>query len=969
MLESDDDDYCETMPLWDVLGRAAMSDNNDGEAFQPSKPPSDPDAIDSTKDAAMSDDDGEASQPSTAPTDPDAIDSTKLKPVPSLVIPLKVDRDKFYYFQTMTFKEFKKLRPCDKVYSKGHQNEAYEAMKKALSPDTVIAEDESTVTLRTQYDQHEYGFPGRLRSHQVQCLPGCIRAHLLVGTEKLKTKAPMNLLMGLYELSMNMPMHTILKALCKENEISAPMLDDFLENHGGSSGRLQQLMDDLGVTKVKAMEEYKNIWVSCKQTHVRHAHLRECDKEAKKVQQALMAVPELLPELHNVLSCGEAENRPGHFVELAFQAIEASLLEAVRSKLVEAGLEVAALHFDSLNLRLGDLNGPNVDFDITAMASSACETVWPGINMRWEWKELDFNMKSLDTRKVLKKVRVPEDYRAPPLQGTDENDDEDGDGDGGRTDVTLDPETEPTYEEMRAEFSLNLGLDPAIGHGKVGSDFIEVGEDGKLALFDSARFKTRFAHKKYFEIEEVKGEGGTTEMKKTSKNFIERWMQDERMDPRYLKADQQHQRYYWKRFDMVPDISKCPASVYNLWTDFAAASMQTDLADEAVRAGLLCLLKHFKMLCTGDKATYDFLLDILSHAVQYPTKKLGIMLCLVGKFGCGKSTVWEIIQRLIGSEPQTFTTDEPQKDVWGDNNGRMKTAFFVRVAEVAKSAFDGMIGKMRSKITDSPIRVRELYCAAANVANYSRFFLDTNYRNAIPDEHGERRFFIIDCNEEKIGDKAYWLALHAAMADDRVIRALFEFLMARKIKPMYFGKDIPIGDYQMALKDSRRSVWEHFLQWLVEDQCLSKTVLELDANDLYKKFKSWSEDGNEWVRNKTHLMRELKLQSIPGIKQTKKQKTFESAEGHTVRKETRVYVFDLAVLRTHYQVGVPDAAPPPQAAVNCAKDIAEWLEITAEEMERIDERDAGRKRSQAAVDSDMSDDEDDDRIIGDQRRA
>ena len=44
--------------------------------------------------------------------------------------------------------------------------------------------------------------------------------------------------------------------------------------------------------------------------------------------------------------------------------------------------------------------------------------------------------------------------------------------------------------------------------------------------------------------------------------------------------------------------------------------------------------------------------------------------------------------------------------------------------------------------------------------------------------------------------------LLTAVADDSVVRAVFDFLKSRSIKSMYVGKDIPIGQYQLALKDS-----------------------------------------------------------------------------------------------------------------------------------------------------------------------
>eukprot|EP00966_Prymnesium_polylepis_P140452 3244371-Prymnesium_polylepis.1 len=197
----------------------------------------------------------------------------------------------------------------------------------------------------------------------------------------------------------------------------------------------------------------------------------------------------------------------------------------------------------------------------------------------------------------------------------------------------------------------------------------------------------------------------------------------------------------------------------------------------------------------------------------------------------------------------------------------MKDAFFVRIQEASKAQFTGYVGKLRGKVTDNPIRVRDLYCAAANVKNYSRFFLDTNFWDAIPDEHGERRFFIIKCSEAMIGNHEYFDKLRDAISDERVVRAFFDFLKTRAIKKMYLGKDIPLGAYQKALKDTRRPVAEQFLEWFVSNEALNRMQRELNADQLYDEFKKWQQGGNEFERSKASITRELQLQSIDGVTQ------------------------------------------------------------------------------------------------------
>ena len=122
--------------------------------------------------------------------------------------------------------------------------------------------------------------------------------------------------------------------------------------------------------------------------------------------------------------------------------------------------------------------------------------------------------------------------------------------------------------------------------------------------------------------------------------------------------------------------------------------------------------------------------------------------------------LWDIIKRLVGGSG-CFSTGKPEKDVFGKFNGPMKDAFFVRMAECTKEKLEA--DELKDIITGSEITVEEKYCSVIEVKSYARFFIDTNRFDAIPDEHGERRYFIIKCNEEKTGSSTTTLIRCAMM--------------------------------------------------------------------------------------------------------------------------------------------------------------------------------------------------------------
>ena len=158
------------------------------------------------------------------------------------------------------------------------------------------------------------------------------------------------------------------------------------------------------------------------------------------------------------------------------------------------------------------------------------------------------------------------------------------------------------------------------------------------------------------------------------------------------------------------------------------SSLKADLNDlePDVKTGLDCLLGHISMLCKLDGALHEkFILDFFAHLVQFPNVKFGVMLCFIGKQGLGKQHLWDAIHRMVGKHA-CFETGEPQRDVWGDNNDNMRSAFMVRIVESDDKMFAGQIGKVRNMITDPQVRVRSLYGSASNVASYTRYVADTN---------------------------------------------------------------------------------------------------------------------------------------------------------------------------------------------------------------------------------------------------
>jgi hypothetical protein len=782
------------------------------------------------------------------------------------------------YFKSWDVKQVKETWPCGLTgYTKEEQVGLYDALQRFLGQ-PVRDGDPGYVVVTEQYTSPVGGFPGAVTSESGR-LVRALRANFLKHTSELALVGD--------------AMVRCIRWVCEKFDIDSDQLKVLIRrmdrnNDESESDRppklLRKLMSENGVSREKADQLIVSAFITSRKIRTSSKTLKAFDTEAKSVQVALMA----LPELQWIKSFCDSENPAGSFMSRLYEFVEHGLLmrvfDAVKSDF--AGVSIVAMGSDCLDVH-GDVQA--VEQDILARAQDVCEAAAPGLGVRWEWRphscvveHKTSGVSIKDTEGRQKEIIVPGSFVPPPAQNGSGNGRGGGDGSGGEGKdaecdgavrdcvLKLDPRTELTYEQLREKFSINTGG----RHGKVGYSYITLQENGVLDMLKAEYFKETHRHLKYYKIVERALKGGGTIREKKKFPFVDAWMDDDRMFASSLDPyhDDDPNRCCWPMMDMYPPPHVCPVSTYNLWTGFAAEKIEQNITldcarDELlpdVKKGLMMLLDHIYMLCSGNREQYKFMLDLIAHAIQHPGVKVGIMMCLVGVQGCGKTIVWDMIRRLVGKKA-CFSTPLPEKDVWGDNNVAMKDAIFVRLSETKKSSFKKDIGFVRTIVSDKEVRVRSLFCNAMVVRSFVRFFADSNSLDAFPDEEDERRFFIILCSIARLGDMAYFELLNGILDDDRVIRVLYDFLSHRVVKEMYHASDIPIGEYQQDLKDANRSYTERFLASFVESQPVSVDKVTFPVDRVVELVQKHRQDMGELEYSKANIARDIALTSIQGV--------------------------------------------------------------------------------------------------------
>ena len=282
-------------------------------------------------------------------------------------------------------------------------------------------------------------------------------------------------------------------------------------------------------------------------------------------------------------------------------------------------------------------------------------------------------------------------------------------------------------------------------------------------------------------------------------SFIERWVRDENI-------------MTYEDIGCFPPPIQVPEGYFNTWTGFPWEDVNdyTEKNEE-----LEIILDFFKILCRGDDEVLDFLLKWLGNMLQYPADKNGLFPIFVSDEGIGKGTFCKILERLIGKDKFLETT-APEKDVWGKFNSLMTHSYLVYINEFGKKNQEEADGRIKGLLTDGNLTIEAKGKDPYKFTSYHRFIGSTNTEDPTSVTKGNRRKWIIRCSDELKNNKEKFKKLYELLADDDVIKTLYEYLMKVECKNM-LGDEPPKTEYQAIMENSNENVMELFLKWSIRD--------------------------------------------------------------------------------------------------------------------------------------------------------
>jgi phage/plasmid primase-like uncharacterized protein len=256
-------------------------------------------------------------------------------------------------------------------------------------------------------------------------------------------------------------------------------------------------------------------------------------------------------------------------------------------------------------------------------------------------------------------------------------------------------------------------------------------------------------------------------------------------------------RLNYECISLVPK-GPVPPDTYNLWRGFGVEPKPGDWP--LIRQHLL------EVICSGNESDCLWLIGWMARAVQYPELHAEVAVVLRGLKGTGKGTLAKILRLVFRhhamhiSNPSHFT---------GRFNGHLADVLFLFVDEAFWAGDKAGEGTLKALVTEPVIAIEQKFVNAFQAANRLKIVMASNADWVVPATHDERRYFVLDVSECKLGNRAYFDKLNRAI-DGAELPAFLDHLLNHDLSD--FDHRSPphttaLNKQKLAGADSLTSFW------------------------------------------------------------------------------------------------------------------------------------------------------------------
>lgn len=198
------------------------------------------------------------------------------------------------------------------------------------------------------------------------------------------------------------------------------------------------------------------------------------------------------------------------------------------------------------------------------------------------------------------------------------------------------------------------------------------------------------------------------------------------------------------------------------------------------KAGNWVLLRDFLLhvICAGNELTFDYLIRFMSHMVQKPEEKPGVIITLLGGQGTGKGVYFGLLQAIW---PRTTLQVSDIDQVTGRFNACLERNYNICMDEALFSGDRKSMDRLKSIVTEPLLLIEQKYQPARTIASVHRLFASSNHSHFGNIEQDDRRFLFLKVSNTKQQDTTYFGGVVAAINNPKTIGALLYYLQRKDL--------------------------------------------------------------------------------------------------------------------------------------------------------------------------------------------
>ena len=200
----------------------------------------------------------------------------------------------------------------------------------------------------------------------------------------------------------------------------------------------------------------------------------------------------------------------------------------------------------------------------------------------------------------------------------------------------------------------------------------------------------------------------------------------------------------WKKevdridFDPSPNA---PKNIFNLWRGYFITKQTAKASDKAD-----ALMEHIRASwCDSNDIYFEYTLNWMAWILQFPERKIGVMMALASSQGTGKGIVLEILAYIMDGDKEEgyYGQYSSMESITGSYSYGLEGKILINLDEAFWGGDKKLEGQMKNLITEKKQEIKKKFCSPYFIKNTTAFIVTTNNDRYVGITEDDRRHFCL----------------------------------------------------------------------------------------------------------------------------------------------------------------------------------------------------------------------------------